>query len=172
MGERTGLLADTIITLVRFFRTIGAIFVGWTRRISSVVTVLGWSILCLVPAAFVLGYGLGWVELVAVAFAGTVLIIVATIYLIGRIAFSIELSVTHSRVVVGERATGLITVTNPTTRRLAGLKVEVSVGRGLAEIAMPSLAHGASFQHEFLLPTSRRGVLWIGPVRTVRADPV
>ena len=172
VGERTGMLADTIITLVRFFRAIGAIIAGWTRRISSVVTALGWSILFLVPAAFVLGYWLGWVELVTTAFAGTVLIIVATVYLIGRIAFSIELVMTHSRVVVGERATGLITVTNPTTRRLAGLKVEVSVGRGLAEIAMPSLAHGASFHHEFLVPTSRRGLLWIGPVRTVRADPV
>jgi len=172
VGDRTGFLADTIITLVRLFRAMGEVFAGWFRRISSVVTALGWSILFLVPAAFVLGYGLGWVELVAVAFAGTVLIIVATIYLVGRNAFSIELSIPHSRVVVGERATGLITVSNPTQRRLIGGKVEVPIGRGLAEIAMPGLSRGASFRHEFLVPTSHRGVLAIGPVRTVRADPV
>ena len=172
VGDRTGFLADTIITLVRFFRAMGEVFAGWFRRISSVVTPLGWSILFLVPAAFVFGYGLGWVELVAVAFAGTVLIIVATIYLIGRNAFSIELSIPHSRVVVGERATGLITVSNPTHRRLIGGKVEVPIGRGLAEIVMPGLSRGASFRHEFLVPTSHRGVLAIGPVRTVRADPV
>ena len=172
VGDRTGFLADTIITLVRFFRAIGEVFAGWFRRISAVVTPLGWSILFLVPAAFVFGYGLGWVELVAVAFAGTVLIIVATIYLIGRNAIAIELSVPHIRVVVGERATGLITVNNPTRRRLSGVKVEVPVGRGLSEIAMPGLSRGASFRHEFLVPTSHRGVLAIGPVRTVRADPV
>ena len=172
VGDRTGFLADTIITLVRFFRAMGEVFAGWFRRISSVVTPLGWSILFLVPAAFVFGYGLGWVELVAVAFAGTVLIIVAAIYLIGRNAFSIELSIPHSRVVVGERAVGLITVSNPTHRRLIGGKVEVPIGRGLAEIAMPGLSRGASFLHEFLVPTSHRGVLAIGPVRTVRADPV
>ena len=172
VGDRTGFLADTIITLVQFFRAIGEVFAGWFRRISAVVTPLGWSILFLVPAAFVFGYGLGWVELVAVAFAGTVLIIVATIYLIGRNAIAIELSVPHIRVVVGERATGLITVNNPTRRRLSGVKVEVPVGRGLSEIAMPGLSRGASFRHEFLVPTSHRGVLAIGPVRTVRADPV
>ena len=172
VGDRTGFLADTIITLVRFFRAIGEVCAGWFRRISAVVTPLGWSILFLVPAAFVFGYGLGWVELVAVAFAGTVLIIVATIYLIGRNAIAIELSVPHIRVVVGERATGLITVNNPTRRRLSGVKVEVPVGRGLSEIAMPGLSRGASFRHEFLVPTTHRGVLAIGPVRTVRADPV
>jgi uncharacterized protein (DUF58 family) len=172
VGDRTGFLADTIITLVRFFRAIGEVFAGWFRRISAVVTPLGWSILFLVPAAFVFGYGLGWVELVAVAFAGTVLIIVATLYLIGRNSIAIELSVAHIRVVVGERATGLITVNNTTRRRLSGVKVEVPVGRGLAEIAMPGLARGASFRHEFLVPTSHRGLLAIGPVRTVRADPV
>ena len=172
VGDRTGFLADTIITLVRFFRAIGGVFAAWFRRISSVVTPLGWSMLLVVPAAFVFGYGLGWVELVAVAFAGTVLVIVAAIYLVGRNAFVIELSVPHSRVVVGERATGLITVTNPTRRRLIGVKVEVPIGRGLAEIAMPGLSRGASFRHEFLVPTTHRGVLSVGPVRTVRADPV
>jgi uncharacterized protein (DUF58 family) len=172
VGDRTGLLADTIISLVRFFRAIGGGFASVFQRISSVVTPLGWSMVLVVPASFVLGYGLGWVELVAVAFAGTVLILVAVIYLVGRNSFSIELSVPHSRVVVGERATGLITVANPTRRRLIGVTVEVPVGRGLAEIAMPGLPRGASFRHEFLVPTTQRGVLTIGPVRTVRADPV
>jgi uncharacterized protein (DUF58 family) len=65
-----------------------------------------------------------------------------------------------------------VKVTNPTRRRIAGVKVEVPVGRGLAELAMPSLARGAEFEHEFVVPTARRGILSVGPVRTVRADPV
>jgi uncharacterized protein (DUF58 family) len=55
---------------------------------------------------------------------------------------------------------------------LASVRIEVPVGLGLAEFAMPSLARGNSFQDVFLVPTTRRGVVPIGPVRTVRADPV
>jgi uncharacterized protein (DUF58 family) len=77
-----------------------------------------------------------------------------------------------SRVVVGDRAPGLVAVHNPGRRRLPGVSVEVRVGEGLAEFAMPSLAHGNSFDDVFLVPTRRRGVITIGPVRTVRGDPV
>src|SRR5690606_31872543 len=54
-------------------------------RFSAIVTPLGWSMLALVPLALALGYRLGWLELVAVAWAGLVLILVAALYLeIGR----------------------------------------------------------------------------------------
>jgi uncharacterized protein (DUF58 family) len=172
VGDRTGFLADVIVSLVRLSRAAGGVFSRLRRRISAVVTPLGWAMIVIVPTAFLIGYSLGWVELVAVAWAGSVLVVVAAIYLIGRNAFTIELGVPHGRVVVGERATGVITVQNPTRRRLIGGKVEVPIGRGLAEVAMPGLARGATFAHEFLVPTAHRGVLEIGPVRTVRADPV
>lgn len=172
VGERTGVLADLIITLVRASRGLGAVLSQALRRVSAVVTPLGWTMLALVPLAFVFGYGFGWVELVAVGYASSVLVVVAAIYLVGRSAFTIELSLPHSRVIVGERAAGLVSVTNPTRRRLLGANVEVPVGKGLAELAMPSLAREATFAHEFLVPTARRGKLSIGPVRTVRADPV
>lgn len=172
VGTRTGVMADAIIVGVRLARALGVVVDGVSRRVSAVITPLGWVMLFAVPVAFLLGYQLGWIELVAVGFAGSVLIIVAALYLIGRNAVRIELTVPHSRVVVGEKATGVVTVTNPVRRRIAGVKVEVPVGRGLAELAMPSLDRGASFEHEFVVPTARRGILSIGPVRTVRADPV
>lgn len=143
-----------------------------SRRISSVVTPLGWSMLALVPIAFLVGYQLGWMELVIVAYAGTVILIVAALYLIGRNRFVVTLSIPHARVIVGELASGVVTVANPTRRTLLGVTVEVPVGAGLVEIAMPSLAKGAEFTHEFTVPTARRGVLVLGPVRTVRADPI
>jgi uncharacterized protein (DUF58 family) len=172
VGNRTGAFADAIITLVRVARALGRLVALVLRRISTVVTPLGWVMLIAVPFAFVLGYRLGWVELVAVAYAGSVLIAVAAAYLIGRNAFSIELSVPHSRVVVGDQAHGTIVVTNSARRRLLGVKVEVPVGHGLAEIVMPGLARAAAFRHEFPVPTARRGILSIGPVRTVKADLV
>ncbi|MCU1513714.1 MAG: hypothetical protein JWO10_804 [Microbacteriaceae bacterium] len=172
VGDRTGFLADSIITLVRATRAIAAVLGRWLGRASTVITPLGWVMLVVVPVALIAGYRFGWIELVAVGFAGAVLIVVAAIYLIGRSSFTIALSVPHSRVVVGDRATGIVSVTNPTRRRLLGVKVEVPVGAGLAELALPSLPRGEAFEHEFVVPTVRRGVIGVGPVRTVRADPV
>ncbi|HRN30318.1 MAG TPA: DUF58 domain-containing protein, partial [Terrimesophilobacter sp.] len=79
---------------------------------------------------------------------------------------------THPRVVVGDAAEGVVRVVNPTRRRLLGATVEVPVGEGLAEFALPSLRRGATFEHPFAVPTQKRAVLTVGPVRTVRADPI
>jgi uncharacterized protein (DUF58 family) len=141
-------------------------------RIAAVVTPLGWSMSVIVPLAFVFGYLLGWVELITVAWAGVVLIVIAIIYLIGRIPLAIQLRVAHSRVVVGDVAVGQVVVDNPRPRRVLGATIEIPVGSGLAAVTMPSLRRGAQFIHEFVIPTSRRGIIPVGPVRTIRADPI
>jgi uncharacterized protein (DUF58 family) len=172
VGDRTGLLADAVIILVRLSRRMRAVGRAWGGRLATVVTVLGWCMLVVVPLAFWFGYALGWLELVAVGYAGSVLLAVAALYLFGRNAFAVRLEVSRNRVVVGEAATGRVLVRNPTRRRLLGVKIEVPVASGLAELTMPSLSRGAVFQDEFAIPTVRRGVFAVGPVRTVRADPV
>lgn len=172
VGDRTGVMADAIVTVVRISRELGGILRGWMTRVSSVVTPLGWSMLAIVPLAFAFGYSLGWMELVVVAWAGLVLLAVAAAYLVGRSAFTVTLGMAHSRVLVGEAASGTVTIANPARHRVIGATVEIPVGTALAAITMPSLARGAEFSHEFAVPTGRRGVVSIGPVRTVRADPI
>jgi uncharacterized protein (DUF58 family) len=172
VGTRDGVLADTIVAIVRIVRmTRHSIRRGW-RWISAVITPLGWSTAAVVIAAFVLGYAVGWAEAVVVAWTGLVLILLAMLYLIGRNTYDVRLSMPSNRVVAGEKAPGEVIVANPTRRRLAGVRIEVPVGLGLAEFAMPSLPRGGGYQDVFLVPTWRRGVIPIGPVRTVRADPV
>lgn len=172
VGTRDGRLADAIVTTVRVGRAaLAASWVAW-QRVSAVITPLGWSILAVILGSLWLGYGFGWMEAVAVAWTALVLVCVALFYLIGRTAFEVRLSMPGNRVVVGDKAPGELIVHNPSRRRVAGVRVEVPVGLGLAEFAMPSLARGAGFQDVFLVPTSRRGVIPIGPVRTVRADPI
>jgi uncharacterized protein (DUF58 family) len=172
VGARTGALADLVVAVVRFFAIAAAKLRDIGARVAAVVTPLGWVLLAVIPIAFVAGYGLGWVELVVIAWAGAVLAVVAVLYLIGRSPFRVTLVLPHRRVVVGEPARGAVTLTNPTTRRVLGATVEIPVGAGLAELAMPSLRPGASFTNEFAIPTLRRGVIPVGPVRTVRADPI
>ncbi len=172
MGTRTGALADLIVAVVRFFALAGQSIARVGARIAAVVTPLGWVMLGVIPVAFVAGYSLGWLELVVVGWAGVVLAVVAAIYLIGRSPFEVSLALPHRRVVVADPARGAVTLHNPSGRRVLGVKVEIPVGVGLAELAMPSLRAGASFTNEFAIPTLRRGVIPVGPVRTVRADPI
>lgn len=172
VGAREGFLADAVINIVRIAAVLGVAMARAGSRVASVVTPLGWVMLVIVPLAFVAGYVLGWVELVAVAWAGLVLALIALLYLAGRSPLLVELGLVHHRVVVGEPARGIVMVDNPTSRRVLGLKVEIPVGVGLAEFVMPSLRKGADFTQEFAVPTLRRGVVNVGPVRTVRADPI
>src|SRR5690606_26549915 len=121
VGNRTGFLADAVIATVRFVRAARDVLGRAFRRAASVITPLGWAMAVIVPLALLLGYLLGRVELVVLGFLCAVLIVSAVIYLIGRNAIEIDLSVPHSRVVVGEPATGVLTVTNPRRRRTLGV---------------------------------------------------
>ena len=172
VGAREGVLADAVINLVRVGTALGATISRLTARIASVVTPLGWVMLGLIPFGFAAGYLLGWMELVVVAWAGVMLALFALLYLVGRSPFHVRLDLAHRRVVVGEPARGAVTVDNPSARRTLGTKVEIPVGLGLAELAIPSLRKGAEFTQDFAIPTLRRGVIQVGPVRTVRADPI
>lgn len=172
VGTRTGVLADSVVAVVRFLAIAGASIGRVATRVATVVTPLGWVMLGVIPVAVIAGYRLGWIELVIIGWAGLVLALVAALYLIGRSPFDVDLALPHRRVVVGEPARGAVTLRNPTGRRVLGVTVEIPVGAGLAELAMPSLRSGTSFTNDFAIPTLRRGVIPVGPVRTVRADPI
>ena len=75
-------------------------------RIAAVITPLGWVMLGVIPVSLLVGYRLGWIELVAVGWACVVLVVVAAVYLIGRSPFTVELSLPHRRVVMGDPARG------------------------------------------------------------------
>lgn len=172
VGTRDGMLADAIVAVVRWTSVAWHAVSSVARRTGSVVTALGWSIVALALLALTAGYGLGWSEAVVVGWSAVALLLVASGYLAGRNAHDVRLSLPSNRVVVGDRAPGEVHVVNPGRRRLAGVRVEVPVGAGLAEFASPSLAAGDEHTDVFLVPTPRRGVVTIGPVRTIKADPV
>ncbi|WP_307852445.1 DUF58 domain-containing protein [Glaciihabitans sp. dw_435] len=172
VGTRQGPLADFVIAVVRVS---GAALVSLhrvTRRATAVVTPVGWAVLLATPLAFVFGYGLGWTELVVTGWALSGVLVLAALYLIGRTTLSVELRLVSHRVVVGEGAGGSLVVRNSRRRRVFGSTVEVPIGQGLAEFPLPSLARESQLEREFILPTERRGIVTVGPARTVRADPI
>ena len=172
VGSRTGVLADAVVSVARIAAIVGGVVARVMSRLGSVITPLGWVMLGVIPLGFIFGYRLGWLELVIAAWAGLALAVIAALYLVGRTPYRMELTLPHRRAVVGESAVGTVTVHNTSARRALGAKVEIPIGPGLAELAMPGLKRGASFTQGFSVPTTRRGVVPVGPVRTVRADPI
>ncbi|MFP7832931.1 DUF58 domain-containing protein [Marisediminicola sp. LYQ134] len=172
VGDRTGLLADIVVGLVRSARATRTALGRAAHGIADVVTPLGWAMAVVAPLALLAGYALGWLELVVIGFASVILLAVATIYLIGRTTVTIEIETPIDHVVVGDPAAGTIVVRNPASRRVLGTQIEIPVGDGVVAVATPSIAGGGSFEHRFDVPSSRRGIVSIGPVRSVRADPI
>lgn len=171
-AAREGLLAVVIERAVRGFRFADAAVERWTGAVRGVVTPLGWAVIASALAALVMGYAWGWAELVALGWGLGLLVVLASAWLAGRGAGVIELTLPVARVAVGEPAEARLAATNPGRRRFGGARLELPVGERIVLRVLPALPRGASFDEQFPIPTERRGVVPVGPARTVRADPI
>lgn len=172
VGGREGALADGVIWAVRFGRAVRTTLARWLSVATGVVTGLGWAVAATVLIAFVAGYVMGWQELVAGAWAGTIVLAAAALFLIGRTTHEATLTLPVNRVVAGERAVGQLEVANPSRRLLPGARLEVPVGEGIAGFQVPALSAGGRYDDVFTVPALHRGVIPVGPVRVVRTDPL
>ena len=172
VGERTGWAADAVVGVVRAGRAVRRGAGGGLGAFSSVVTPLGWTVAALVPIALIAGYSWGWIELIVLGVVGATLGLVAALYLIGRTRLSVALAPPPQRVAVGDPAIARLLVSNPMRRRSFAQLVDVPVGAEIVPVSVPGLAPSAVVDRELVVPTTRRGRLALGPVRTVRADPI
>ena len=149
---------------------------GWLRRVVwpvlEPVTGFGWAVLLGTALALGLGVGLGWKELIVIGIAGVLLLAAAVSFIVGRNRYRIELDLAYTRVVVGERALGRIAIHAASTKPLLPATIEVPVGKALASFHLPRMQPGDVHEDVFAIPTSRRTILQVGPVRSVRGDPV
>ncbi len=136
----------------------------------SPLSPLGAGVLVTGAVASVAGALLGWVELATVGATLLLALVVAALATVGRSTYAVRLDLSGRRVRVGERAVGRLAVRNTSGRRLLPARVELPVGRGSAEFPLPSLGPGEEHEDVFAVPTSRRGVVVVGPVRSVRGD--
>ncbi|HEY0185857.1 MAG TPA: DUF58 domain-containing protein [Cellulomonas sp.] len=118
------------------------------------------------------GLLLGWVELTAAAGAVLAALLVAVAMTAGRLPHTVRLDLADHRVRVGQRAFGGVRVTAPAGRRTRPVRLDLQVGSGRAALAVPALGPGGVHEELFAVPTDRRAVLTVGPVRVVRGDPL
>ncbi|WP_010205101.1 DUF58 domain-containing protein [Salinibacterium sp. PAMC 21357] len=157
---------------MRFVGAARSTIARYAARITPVVTPLGWVVLALIPTTLIAGYSIAWMELIVVGYASIAVALMAAIYLFGRSQLTISLHVERRRVTVGEAISGEVRGVNAGKRRSLGVVAEIPVAATFAEAVLPSIRPGGAASHEFPIPTHRRGVISVGPVRTIRADPI
>ena len=154
-----------VIDALRRVRGVGALM-----RLGSSVTPLGWGTTLVGAGAALAGSLASWVEAAVLGFTCLSLVALSLLWSLGRAGHTVALRLANTRVTVGERALGALTVTNPTSRRLRATKVELCVGAGANSFLCPPLGHGESHEEVFAIATTRRGIVAVGPASTIRGD--
>lgn len=149
-------------------RTVG----GTARSIAEVIRPLGWVTIAVAIVLWWLALAFGWQEMMIAAAIATVALLVSIAFLFGRTSYEIELDLTRTHVVVGERAVGGLTLANRTARTILPAEVILPVGAGRGVFQVPRLAPDAGHEEVFAIPTTARGVLSVGPVSVRRGDPI
>ncbi len=146
------------------------------RRVAAPLTAVaspyGIAGIVVAVAAWVAGLALAWQEMLVVAQVLSVTLLAAVAFVLGRFRYTVDLDLAQARVTVGERAVGRLVVRNQTARALLPSVMEVPVGQGSAAFPVPRLRPGREHEEIFTIPTRRRSVISVGPVTSVRADPL
>jgi uncharacterized protein (DUF58 family) len=137
-----------------------------------VATTLGWSLVAVAVLALVAGAVLGWGELAALGLGAAVVVASAIPFVLLRPVYDVAIELAAHRVRVGERAVGRLVVRGAGRRTSPATTVRLPVGTARPEFRMPRLAPGQEYDELFTVPTVRRAILTLGPVTSVRTDPV
>ncbi|MCC3280225.1 DUF58 domain-containing protein [Arthrobacter sp. zg-Y40] len=156
--DRTGGLAATAATGLRA----GA----------AAVSPLGWLALGFTAMFWLLGAVFNWQEALVAAVGSAVLLVLGTAFVVGRLSYNVELDLVRTRVAVGDAAVGSLSITSTAARALLPVTFELPVGNATAAFDLPRMRPGQTHEELFSIPTRRRAVIVVGPVESVRQDPL
>lgn len=151
---------------------LGVRALGRLRLISGAVRPLAWVLAALAVGFWIVGQVAGWAEFTVAAVVIAITVALCALFLIGRTAYDVSLDLARTRVVVGERAVGALTLSNHGSRAILPSRIVLPVGAGRGEFGIQRLAPGEEAEELFAIPTQKRGVVKVGPVSVVRGDPL
>ena len=140
------------------------------RPVIGVVTPAGWIVLALGALALALSAVFGWHEFTYLGMVLLAAFVLSGFFLFGRASYGVLVELNPRRVVVGDRAMGRMLVTNTGNRNLPPTRMELPVGRGVAEFQLPAMKPKQEQEELFAVPTNRRAVIVAGPAESVRGD--
>lgn len=132
----------------------------------------GWAVLLLAVVAITVGLALVWLELVLLGVLAICVLALALPFSLGRPRYRVSLDLGSHRVVAGESAAGALLVESTGRHTQPAGRLELPVGKGHGTVPVPQLEPGGTSDALFSVPTTRRGVIPVGPVRSVRGDPL
>lgn len=153
----------------------GPVLASVRRRVAPVtamVSTLGWLVIGGSVVLGVVGWTRGWLELRTLALMLGLLALAAVGFTLGRWEYAAAIELGNQRVKIGDLALGRVEVRNNSTRATASGRVELPVGRNVAGLRVPRLGAGEVHEEVFQVSARRRGVITVGPLRSVRTDPL
>ncbi len=135
-------------------------------------TISGAVVAVLAVGCYLIGWRLGWIELMVVTAGCVAALLIAVGFVIGRLAIDVERTIDPSRVMVGEPAGALLTARNPGRRPTRSIVVDEHIGDTVLPVSVPSLRPQGEHQSFYQLPTGRRAKVTVGPAEVVRGDPL
>ena len=149
---------------------------AWRRVVGHPVirsiTPIGWTLIVGLPLSAVVGWRAGWLEFRALAVMAAVVMAVAGVFVLRRREHTVELELHRPRVQAGDQALGRILVKAAGGKSSGPTTMELPVGRAVATFRVGSMAPDDEHEEMFEIPTRRRGIVTIGPVRSVQTDPL
>lgn len=170
-STRSSTLIEAVVWWVRIWRAARAYSLAAARWVQETVTPAGWVVIAVI-ALFPIGLVFGWAEFIVAGSIGMVLLLLALPFLLGGRAYSVKFSMPVDRVVAGGEVTGTLRVTNVSSRLELPGRIDVPIGQGLTDVHVPLMRAGAVHEELVSVPAFQRGVIDVGPVTTVRTDPL
>ncbi|MFV0308274.1 MAG: DUF58 domain-containing protein [Desertimonas sp.] len=134
------------------------------------LTASGWAVAALGAVAYLVGWQLGWLELMVIA-AGCALVLAAAVpFVLGRLALDVERHLDPIRVTAGEPAVAVVAIRNPRRAPTGSRVIEDHIQGRPVRLDVPPLAPGRTTEAMFSLPTAHRGLVTVGPALIVKSD--
>ncbi|MFT3852339.1 MAG: DUF58 domain-containing protein [Ilumatobacteraceae bacterium] len=160
---------------------------GPARRVPA--TAFGVVVAAVGVTCWVVGWQLGWIELMVVAAGCLVALVLAAPFVVGRSRLDLARSLHPQRAMVGEPCAARLTAHNHSRTPMRAVRVVETTTLPSApsyadltdasrrvrarriELDVPRLGPGEAHVVEYELPTPRRGTFVVGPAVVDRSDP-
>jgi uncharacterized protein (DUF58 family) len=124
------------------------------------------------PVLLGVGFGFQYAQLTVVGTAAVAALLFAFAYVWWRPRLTVDRAVDPDRVMRGESSTVTLTVGNVSRLRGATLIAHDRCGPATVAVPLLRLKAGGTTTAAYPVPTARRGVVEVGPLRVVRRDPL
>jgi len=136
------------------------------------ITARGLGVLVAAASLLLLGFRFGYPDLALLGAAAAVAVGCGVVFAAWRPRLGVERVAEPDRVARGEAAQMTLTVRNTSKVRAANLIATDRCGSAAVPVPLLRLRPGKDTTVGYAVPTSRRGVVEVGPLRVTRADPL